>query len=365
MSDESYISIQSLSKHFGSVRAVDDVSFDIRRGEFFALLGPSGCGKTTLLRMLAGFEIPTKGEMFIDGQPISGIPPHERPVNMVFQSYALFPHLTVRQNIAFGLRKDKLPKVEMNRMVDEALEMIALPGYGERGADELSGGQRQRVALARSLIKKPKVLLLDEPLGALDKKLREQMQLELRDLQREVGITFVFVTHDQEEALTMSDRIAVMRAGKALEIDEPAALYERPKTPFCADFLGTMNFFKGKVSTIGGGEATIQTEDMGQIVSKGPNMDFQSGDEVIVAIRPENVEIAIDKPADASAVLGRVRASAYLGDRAHVYVNVEGRADPVLSAMQNLGGAVSRIGRGERDIWLTWSEESAVILPPE
>ncbi len=364
MSDESFISIQSLSKHFGEVRAVDDVSFDIRRGEFFALLGPSGCGKTTLLRMLAGFEIPTKGEMFIDGQPISNIPPHERPVNMVFQSYAIFPHLTVRQNIAFGLRKDRLSKAEMIRMVDEALEMIALPGYGERGADELSGGQRQRVALARSLIKKPKVLLLDEPLGALDKKLREQMQLELRDLQREVGITFVFVTHDQEEALTMSDRIAVMRAGEALEIDEPAVLYERPKTPFCADFLGTMNFFGGKVSAIGGGEATIQTEDMGQIVSRGPNMDFRSGDDVIVAIRPENVEISIDKPVDASAVLGRVRASAYLGDRAHVYVNVEGRSDPVLSAMQNLGGAASRIGRGEHDVWLTWSEESAVILPP-
>jgi len=365
MSDESFISIQNISKHFGEVRAVDDVSIDIRRGEFFALLGPSGCGKTTLLRMLAGFEIPTKGEMFIDGQPISGIAPHERPVNMVFQSYAIFPHLSVSQNIAFGLRKDKLGKVEMGRMVDEALEMIALPGYGDRGADELSGGQRQRVALARALIKKPKVLLLDEPLGALDKKLREQMQLELRDLQRGVGITFVFVTHDQEEALTMSDRIAVMNAGKALEIEEPASLYERPKTPFCADFLGTMNFFKGHVTSIGNGQAVIKTEDMGQIVSKGPNMDFRSGDNVIVAIRPENVQISMDKPADGTAVLGRVRASAFLGDRAHVYVNVNGRAEPVLSAMQNLGGVASRIGRGEQDIWLNWSEETAILLPRE
>ncbi len=365
MSDESFISIQKISKHFGDVRAVDDVSIDIRRGEFFALLGPSGCGKTTLLRMLAGFEIPTKGEMFIDGQPISGIPPHERPVNMVFQSYAIFPHLSVRQNIAFGLRKDKLSKLEMNTMVDEALEMIAMPGYGERGADELSGGQRQRVALARALIKKPKVLLLDEPLGALDKKLREQMQLELRDLQREVGITFVFVTHDQEEALTMSDRIAVMNAGEALEIDEPAALYERPKTPFCADFLGTMNFFKGRVSTIGNGQAAIDTEDMGQIISKGPNMDFTSGDEVIVAIRPENVQISMDKPADGTTVQGRVRASAFLGDRAHVYINVDGRADPILSAMQNMGGVASRIGKGDQDIWLNWAEESAILLPPQ
>lgn len=363
MSDDSFISIQNISKHFGEVRAVDDVSFDIRRGEFFALLGPSGCGKTTLLRMLAGFEIPTMGEMFIDGQPIGNIPPHERPVNMVFQSYAIFPHLSVAQNIAFGLRKDKLPKAEMNKLVDEALEMIALPGYGSRGADELSGGQRQRVALARALIKKPKVLLLDEPLGALDKKLREQMQLELRDLQREVGITFVFVTHDQEEALTMSDRIAVMADGKALEIEAPAALYERPKTPFCADFLGTMNFFKGKVQSIGGGEAVVQTEDMGLVSSKGPNMDFNTGDEVIVAIRPENVEISTQKPSAGNAAQGKVRASAFLGDRAHVYVNVEGRKEPVLTAMQNLGGAASRMGHEDHDIWLTWAEESVVLLP--
>lgn len=363
MSDDSFISIQNISKHFGAVRAVDDVSIDIRRGEFFALLGPSGCGKTTLLRMLAGFEIPTMGEMFIEGQPIAAIPPHERPVNMVFQSYAIFPHLSVAQNIAFGLRKDKLPKAELEKRVDEALEMIALPGYGSRGADELSGGQRQRVALARALIKKPKVLLLDEPLGALDKKLREQMQLELRDLQREVGITFVFVTHDQEEALTMSDRIAVMSEGKALEIDAPAALYEQPKTPFCADFLGTMNFFKGKVTSIGGGAASIQTEDMGVISSKGPNMDFSNGEEVLVAIRPENVEISLEKPSNGNSAQGKVRASAFLGDRAHVYVNVEGRADPVLTAMQNLGGAASRMGTEEHDIWLTWSEESVILLP--
>jgi len=363
MSDDSFISIQNISKHFGEVRAVDDVSFDIRRGEFFALLGPSGCGKTTLLRMLAGFEIPTKGEMFIDGQAIASIPPHERPVNMVFQSYAIFPHLSVAQNIAFGLRKDKLPKAELDKRVDEALEMIALPGYGSRGADELSGGQRQRVALARALIKKPKVLLLDEPLGALDKKLREQMQLELRDLQREVGITFVFVTHDQEEALTMSDRIAVMAAGKALEIDAPAALYEQPKTPFCADFLGTMNFFKGKVTAIGGGNATIQTDDMGVVSSKGPNMDFKTGDEVLVAIRPENVEISMQKPSSGNAAQGKVRASAFLGDRAHVYVNVEGRKEPVLTAMQNLGGAASRMGTEDHEIWLTWAEESVILLP--
>lgn len=365
MSDESFISIKNISKHFGTVRACDDVSFDIRRGEFFALLGPSGCGKTTLLRMLAGFEVPTHGEIFIDGQAMASIPPHERPVNMVFQSYAIFPHLSVAQNIGFGLRKDKLSKTEMDRRVDEALEMIAMAGYGGRGADELSGGQRQRVALARALIKKPKVLLLDEPLGALDKKLREQMQLELRDLQREVGITFVFVTHDQEEALTMSDRIAVMAAGRALEIDAPAALYEAPKTPFCADFLGTMNFFEGSVESIGGGEAVIKTSEVGSITSKGPNMDFSTGDRVLVAIRPENMEVVLEKPSSGSYMEGNVRASAFLGDRAHVYINVEGRKDPVLTAMQNLGGAASRIGDKDHTIWLSWSEESAVLLPQE
>jgi spermidine/putrescine ABC transporter ATP-binding subunit len=365
MSDESFISIKNISKHFGDVRACDDITFDIRRGEFFALLGPSGCGKTTLLRMLAGFETPTYGEIFIDGQPMAAIPPYERPVNMVFQSYAIFPHLSVAQNIGFGLRKDNLPKAEMDKKVDEALELIAMAGYGNRGADELSGGQRQRVALARALIKKPKVLLLDEPLGALDKKLREQMQLELRDLQREVGITFVFVTHDQEEALTMSDRIAVMAAGKALEIDSPVDLYEKPKTAFCADFLGTMNIFNGTVDSVAGGEAVISTSEIGSIKSRGPNMDFSAGDRVMAAIRPENIRVALEQPSDGSFMTGKVRASAFLGDRAHVYINVEGRDAPVLTAMQNLDGAASGMNDKDHAVWLTWSDESVIMLPPE
>ncbi len=210
MNELGIISIRGVSKHFGAVRAVVDLDLEIQRGEFFSLLGPSGCGKTTLLRMLAGFEAPTEGEIYIDDQAMSAIPPYRRPVNMVFQNYAIFPHLDVRGNIAFGLRKSGLPKAEINAKVEEMLNLIELPGYAKRGATELSGGERQRVALARALIKRPKVLLLDEPLGALDKKLREQMQLELRALQKSVGITFVFVTLDQEEALNLSDRIAVM-----------------------------------------------------------------------------------------------------------------------------------------------------------
>lgn len=363
MNDESFISIRNLSKHFGNVRAVDEVSVDIRRGEFFALLGPSGCGKTTLLRLLAGFEIPTGGEIFIDGQSVASIPPHERPVNMVFQSYAIFPHLTVAQNIGFGLRKDKLPKQQKDKMVDEALEMIAMPGYGSRGANELSGGQLQRVALARALIKKPKVLLLDEPLGSLDKKLREQMQLELRDLQREVGITFVFVTHDQEEALTMSDRVAVMSDGRALEIDKPVVLYEQPKTPFCADFLGTMNFFKGTINKIGDGEATVNAEGLESIVSKGPNMDFSAGNDILAAVRPENIVVSFEKPEGGNIVRGKVHASAFLGDRAHVYINIEGRSEPILTAMPNLGGRASRMGDEEQEVWLSWADESVILLP--
>ncbi len=257
MNERGIISIRGVSKHFGAVHAVDEVDLEIQRGEFFSLLGPSGGGKTTLLRMLAGFEAPSEGEIYIDGQPMAAIPAYRRPVNMVFQNYAIFPHLDVRGNIAFGLRKSGLSKAEINAKVDEMLNLIKLPGYAGRGATELSGGERQRIALARALIKRPKVLLLDEPLGALDKKLREQMQLELRDLQKSVGITFVFVTHDQEEALTMSDRIAVMSKGRVLQVEAPTGLYERPNSRFVADFIGTMNFFDGRVRKSDNGAAIV------------------------------------------------------------------------------------------------------------
>jgi len=364
MSDSSFISIQGVAKHFGPVKAVDDVSFDIARGEFFSLLGPSGCGKTTLMRMIAGFEEATFGDIYIDGQPMGRIPPHKRPVNMVFQNYAIFPHLTVRQNIAFGLRKDKLPKTELDSRVDEALEMIKLAGYGDRGATQLSGGQRQRVALARALIKKPKVLLLDEPLGALDKKLREQMQLELRALQKSVGITFIFVTHDQEEAMTMSDRIAVMSDGKALEIDEPATLYEKPKTRFVADFLGSMNFFDGTVKSVDDGVSVVATNQVGEVKIRHATHQPNPGESVIVAVRPENVLVSEARPtASANMVQGRVNAAAFLGDRSHIYVSVDGADDPVLTLMQNLGGAASRMGGEQHEVWLHWSDDASILLP--
>ncbi|MFY9237872.1 MAG: ABC transporter ATP-binding protein [Roseovarius sp.] len=364
MSDDRFISVQNISKHFGAVRAVDDVCFDIRRNEFFSLLGPSGCGKTTLMRMIAGFEEATSGDVHIDGQPMGHTPPHERPVNMVFQNYAIFPHLTVQQNIAFGLRKEKLAKKELNRRVEEALEMIKLPGYGPRAAHQLSGGQRQRIALARALIKKPKVLLLDEPLGALDKKLREQMQLELRALQKSIGITFIFVTHDQEEAMTMSDRIAVMSEGKALEVGPPAQLYERPTSHFVADFLGSMNFFDGRVLKAEPGMALVETRELGHVRVLSDNAGVVPGRDVIVAIRPENIAVSTQKPkGDINSVKGRVDTAAFLGDRSNIYVMVNDGRDTVLTVMQNLGGAASRIGAQSDDIWLSWNDKAGILLP--
>ncbi len=364
MSDENYISIQSLSKRFGAVRAVDDVTVTIKRGEFFSLLGPSGCGKTTLMRIIAGFEEATSGDVYLDGQAMGHTPPHRRPVNMVFQNYAIFPHLTVHQNIAFGLRKDRLPKDQVNRLVEEALVMIKLQGYGARRADQLSGGQRQRVALARALIKKPKVLLLDEPLGALDKKLREQMQLELRALQKSVGITFVFVTHDQEEAMTMSDRIAVMSDGKVLEVGAPTQLYDRPRTHFVADFLGSMNFFEGQVTRTSNTAAQVETEHLGSIrVNKG-DLPIAPGKDVVVGIRPENVTVSTERmDGETNSVKGRIDNAAFLGDRSHIYVSVNGSRGTVLTLMQNLRGAASEISRHEGDVWLNWSYDAGILLP--
>ncbi|VFM97549.1 MAG: spermidine/putrescine transport system ATP-binding protein/putrescine transport system ATP-binding protein [Candidatus Kentron sp. G] len=375
MSNPSFIRVENVSRHFGPTRAVDRISLAIDRGEFFGLLGPSGCGKTTLLRMLAGFESPDSGEIHIDGQPMSGVAPYVRPVNMVFQNYAIFPHLNVARNIAFGLRKDRLPRDEVSRRVDEALELIKLAGYGSRDPRGLSGGERQRVALARALIKKPKVLLLDEPLGALDKKLREQMQMELRDLQRSIGITFVFVTHDQDEALTMSDRIAVMSRGRVIEVGSPAALYEQPGTRFVADFLGNMNFFRGRVRETRNGLAMVDTGRLGPVRVLVRDSNITKGDNVTVAIRPENIVIGdiisgtsstngIGGVSDSmtNSVSGSMVDAAYFGHRAHIYVRVEESHEPVLVTMQNLDGAASITTHGQKPVTLCWSEKSMLLL---
>ena len=364
MAREDYISIRNTSKHFGSVKAVDDISFNIRQGEFFSLLGASGCGKTTLLRMLAGFEQPTLGNIYIDGQPQAGVPPHQRPVNMVFQSYAIFPHLNVHKNIAYGMRKSGLSKAEVDKQVYEMLELIKLPGYGKRGAHQLSGGQRQRIALARALIKRPKVLLLDEPLGALDKKLREQMQLELRALQRDVGITFVFVTHDQEEAMTMSDRIAVMSMARVLQIDSPTSLYEIPRVKDVADFIGTINFFEGEIKGKEGEATVVETQGLGKVHSTASGAEAPTSGKITVALRPEKFNISFQQPnVHTNVVEGVLQAAAYLGDRSHYYVKINGREAPVAVASQNAQRQMQAVDADKHEkVWLTWDEDSALLL---
>ena len=362
--DAAFIRIDDVSKHFGPVKAVNEVSIDVRRGEFFSLLGASGCGKTTLLRLLAGFEYPTAGEISIDGAPMSSVPPHHRPTNMVFQNYAIFPHLDVRANVAYGLRKDKLAKDELAARVVGALRMVKLEGLEERRATELSGGQRQRVALARALVKRPKVLLLDEPLGALDKKLREDMQLELRALQKSLGITFVFVTHDQEEALTMSDRIAVMSEGRVLQIAPPKELYEKPVNVEVADFIGQMNFFEARVSDLAGDGADIEAAGIGRLRCAATGRSLRAGQELVVAIRPEKLHLTLAEPSgDLHRVRGRIHAEAYLGDRSHFYVDVDGLDRPVAVAEQNIEENLGGAARKDSEVWLSWRDAAVVLLP--
>lgn len=360
--DNAFISFRNVNKYFGKFQAINDISMDIEHGEFFSLLGPSGCGKTTLLRMLAGFESVSSGEIYIDGQPMSGVPPHHRPINMVFQNYAIFPHLNVRDNIAYGLRKQKLPRAKRDDMVDEMLDLIKLPEYGDRKATQLSGGQRQRIALARALILKPKVLLLDEPLGALDKQLREQMQLELRALQKTVGITFVFVTHDQEEALTLSDRIAVMSEGRDLQVDTPTRLYEYPANREVASFIGTMNFFDGTVISVKDGNALIKVDGLGEVSAPIGTVPLQAGNTVNVAIRPEKFSLTDEKPEGVQySVKGQLNNAAYLGERSHYYVSIEGVSQPVAVSAQNRNRAQEVEGQS-RPVWLSWDRAAIVVL---
>jgi spermidine/putrescine ABC transporter ATP-binding subunit len=362
MAGNTIISLRSVSKSFGGIPAVNDVSIDIRRGEFFSLLGPSGCGKTTLLRILGGFEQPSMGDVMIDGQSVLGVPAYNRPTNMVFQSYAIFPHLNVHDNIAYGLRRLKLSRKETEERVHHALDLIKLPGYGSRAAHQLSGGQRQRVALARALVCRPKVLLLDEPLGALDKKLREEMQLELRQLQRTVGITFVFVTHDQEEALTLSDRIAVMAQGKTLQVDSAARLYEAPNCRAVAEFIGTMNFFPGRLAGNSQGLVKVDAGPLGILDAVVDGKVPSIGTAVSVAVRPEKLTLSTEPSSGGNAIAGTVSAQAYFGDRSHYYVAVSGADRLIAVAHQNVDRSLADPSTVGKPVWLSWSPQSAILL---
>jgi spermidine/putrescine ABC transporter ATP-binding subunit len=313
MSRPPAVRIDAVSKHFGDVAAVDGVSLDIPGGEFFALLGPSGCGKSTLLRMIAGLETPTAGRVHVAGQDVTEVPAHRRPVNLVFQSYALFPHLSVERNVAFGLRYRNVRGAEAHARVEEALKLVRLEGYNARRPDQLSGGQRQRVALARALVLRPEVLLLDEPFGALDQKLRREMQFELKRLQRALGITFVFVTHDQEEALTMSDRIAVMNHGRVEQLDDAEHVFERPRTPFVADFMGAANFMEATVAEVRDGVATLASERVGFRASINTSRPLSPGRSVRFIVRPEKIWIRTTAAAELACVEVDVEDRAYQG----------------------------------------------------
>ncbi|SLN56187.1 Spermidine/putrescine import ATP-binding protein PotA [Roseovarius albus] len=336
MTETNIIKLRGVEKRYGSFTAATGINLELKEGEFFSLLGPSGCGKTTVLRMIAGFQEPSEGHIEIDGVSMDGVPANKRPTNMVFQSYAIFPHLNVGDNVAYGLR-GRVAKPEIEERVAEALEMVELGGLQKRGATELSGGQRQRVALARALIMRPKVLLLDEPLSALDKKLREQMQFEMRNLQQSLGITFVMVTHDQYEAMTMSDRIGVMFQGRLMQVDTPTMLYARPCNREIASFIGEMNILPAAVQNEQA--ETSMTVDMaafGKIeIEKNPNVTNRAKN-IIVGIRPEQLEISPDKPADYPATLqGTVSNVAFYGENVHYHVKTETFEKPISVSVPN------------------------------
>ena len=362
--DGAFLRIEGVSKRFGSVAAVDDVSLDIGRGEFFALLGPSGCGKTTLLRMLAGFETPSAGALLLEGMDLAALPPYRRPVNMMFQSYALFPHMSVAGNVAFGLRQDRVPRAEIATRVADALALVELSPLARRKPHQLSGGQRQRVALARSLVKRPKLLLLDEPLAALDKKLREQTQFELMAIQQRVGITFVIVTHDQDEAMTVADRIAVMDRGRIAQVDTPSAIYEEPCSRYVAEFIGDVNVFEGRARAPNGNEIEVDQADAPAGLAAPARADGPAaGDPVMLAVRPEKIEIAPEPPppGSANAMAGEVTEIAYLGSTSTYRVRLDSGRMVVSTQTNRLGQAGATIDRGAR-VHLSWPVEASILL---
>ena len=356
------IRIERVTKRFGDFTAVDQVDLEIKQGEFFALLGASGCGKTTLLRMLGGFETPTEGKILIDGADVSNVPPYERPVNMMFQSYALFPHMSVEQNIAFGLQQDKMPKAQIAERVKAMLDMVQMSQFAKRKPAQLSGGQRQRVALARSLAKQPKVLLLDEPLGALDKKLREQTQLELVNIQDKVGITFIMVTHDQEEAMTMACRVGIMKEGRIAQIGTPYDVYETPNSRFVGDFIGNANMIGGMVKSGSGAEWQVAAESLDAVITTHHPESLPSGSHVTVMVRPEKMKISREAPIDAiNCVEGKISDIAYLGDMSIYHVKLPTGAKLQVSQANLRHGGSGRFDYDE-DVALTWAPGDSVVL---
>jgi putrescine transport system ATP-binding protein len=371
---DSYVRIEGVSKKFGDFVAVDDVSLAVSRGEIFCLLGGSGSGKTTLLRMLAGFETPTAGKIYLDGQDLSTVAPYERPVNMMFQSYALFPHMTVEKNIAFGLEQERLGRAEIGRRVGEILEIVKMSQLAGRKPHQLSGGQRQRVALARSLVKRPKLLLLDEPLAALDRKLREHTQFELLNIQKALGVTFIVVTHDLEEAMTLSSRMGVMNHGRIVQVGSPTEIYEFPATRFVADFIGSVNLFEGELVSSETGRSKIRSGELSCGLEVDRSVGSAPGETVWVAIRPEKIAIVreelpsgdpahemSDRSRESNVVRGSVKEVAYLGDTSVYLVQIESGRLVRVTRPNVSRGAQDRIASNER-VYLSWHASSPVVL---
>ena len=360
-----FIQIKGLSKQFDDFTAVDNVTLDIYKGELFTILGGSGCGKSTLLRMLAGFEVPSAGQIIIDGVDMANIPAYDRPINMMFQSYAVFPHMTVEQNIGYGLKKDKLAKAEIATRVKDMLHLVQLDELAKRKPHHLSGGQRQRVALARALIKQPKVLLLDEPLAALDKKLREQTQFELINLQYELGITFVVVTHDQEEAMTLSDRLAVMDAGRFIQTGTPTQVYESPNNRFVADFFGTINFFNATVVSADPATNTLcaKLEKTGTQLKANSDVAFAAGTEITIAVRPEKIIVSQQRPEGDHLTItkGTVEDLAYYGNRSLYRIRSQSGRIIQVSA-QNYQRSETLVLEWDDEVFLSWDSSCNVVL---